>query len=98
MAVYNGEPFVREAVGSILNQTFKDFEFIIVDDVSTDGTPRILNDFAKQDARVKIFRNPKNMGQTRSLNRGFAESRGVFIARQDADDCPSSYKLEQSAA
>lgn len=47
MVVYNGEPFVREAVGSILNQTFKDFEFIIVDDVSTDGTPRILNDFAK---------------------------------------------------
>ncbi len=98
MAVYNGEQHLREAVESILGQTLSDFEFIIVDDASTDGTAVILSTFAAEDARIRLVRNDKNMGLTRSLNRGLAQSRAPIIARMDADDSCHPDRLARQVA
>lgn len=84
MAVYNSDRFVREAVHSILSQSFSDFEFIIVDDGSTDRTSEILHSF--RDERIVCLRNDVNVGQTKSLNIGIRKSQGRYIARMDADD------------
>jgi len=84
MSVYNGEKYLREAIDSILAQTFEDFEFIIINDGSTDGTANILKEFP--DPRIRIFENAKNEGLTRSLIRGCKEAPGKYIARMDADD------------
>jgi glycosyltransferase involved in cell wall biosynthesis len=89
--VYNGERFLREAVESILNQTFEDFEFIIINDGSTDRTGEILNSY--KDERLKIFNQP-NRGLTKSLNRALKLSQGKYIARQDADDISEPNRLE----
>jgi glycosyltransferase involved in cell wall biosynthesis len=84
MSVYNGERYLSEAIESILTQTFSDFEFIIIDDGSTDGTPAILNSY--DDVRIVLVRNEQNIGLTRSLNKGIRMARGGYLARQDADD------------
>lgn len=93
MAVYNDAEFVEKAVESILLQTFSDFEFVIVDDGSADGSGTIVS--AVADPRVRVIRNPVNYGLTRSLNIGFAAARGEFIARQDADDVSHRTRLEK---
>lgn len=85
MSVYNGEKFISEAIESILDQTFTDFEFIIVDDGSTDATPKILQTFSKKDSRIKVLPQ-HNQGLTKSLNRGIGIANGTYIARMDADD------------
>lgn len=84
MPVYNGEKYVQQSIKSLVAQTFMDFELIIVDDGSTDGTAAILDSFT--DSRIKRLSNPTNMGLVVSLNRGIAQARGKYIARQDADD------------
>lgn len=84
MSVYNGAAHLAEAMESILTQNFTDFEFIIIDDGSTDETPAIIA--AHDDARIKACRNDENMGLTRSLNIGLDHARGKYIARMDADD------------
>jgi glycosyltransferase involved in cell wall biosynthesis len=84
MSVYNGDQFLRQAVESILNQTFTDFEFIITDDGSTDGTWSILTSY--DDSRIHLAHNEENVGLTKSLNKGLAVARGRYIARMDADD------------
>lgn len=84
LCVHNGERFVRQALESIYQQTFQDFEVIVVDDGSTDGTPDILQQM--KDARTCIYRNESNLGLTKSLNIGFGFCRGDYIARMDADD------------
>lgn len=84
MPVYNCELFIEEAVESILNQTFTDFEFIIIDDCSTDGTVAIINKFA--DARIQLIQKEKNTGYTNSLNYGLTIAKGKYIARMDGDD------------
>jgi glycosyltransferase involved in cell wall biosynthesis len=84
MSVYNGEAYVREAVDSILNQTFTGFEFVVIDDASNDSTAAILDSY--DDPRFVRVRNRVNIGLTKSLNKGLQIARGVFIARQDADD------------
>lgn len=86
MAVKNGEKSLKKTIDSILNQTFKDFEFIIIDDYSDDSTPEILNDYVKQDSRVKVFRNKKWLGRCSSRNKALKEARGEYIAVTDADD------------
>lgn len=86
MPVYNGDQYIEQAIESVLNQSFSDFEFIITDDGSTDRSHEIVNSFAKQDPRIKIFKNEKNLGVQKSLNRGLEKSRGDFIARIDHDD------------
>jgi glycosyltransferase involved in cell wall biosynthesis len=86
MPVYNGEPYLREAIESILNQTFTDFEFIIVNDGSTDRTAEILTTYAAQDHRIRLVRNERNLGLIKTLNKGGALAQGKYIARHDADD------------
>lgn len=93
MAVFNGERYLRKAIDSIRNQTFTDFEFIIVEDGSTDGSPAILKDCAKQDTRIRHVQNPSNLGLIDSLNRGLQLARGEYIARQDADDISMPQRL-----
>ncbi len=96
MAVYNGEKYLRQALESILHQTFTDFEFIIVDDGSTDTTPAILD--AYRDPRIVRLRNVRNLGLAGALNRGLEVARGRYIARQDADDLSYPTRLEQEVA
>jgi len=96
MAVYNGDPFVAEAVTSVLAQTRGDFEFLIVDDGSTDGTRDFLSSI--EDPRVRLLCNPRNLGLTPSLNRGLEVARGEFVARIDADDLWEPEKLERHVA
>ena len=86
MSVYNNESTVLEAVNSILSQTFTEFEIIITDDSSTDNSYEILKDLKNQDGRIKLFKNQKNIGLTKTLNKMIKISNGDFIARQDADD------------
>ncbi len=95
MPVYNGEQFLREAVDSILGQTFTDFEFIIIDDGSTDGTRAILESYS--DPRIVLV-HQENQGLVRSLNRGLRMARGEYIARQDADDVSLPERLEKQVA
>ena len=84
MSVHNGESFLKEAIGSILRQTFTDFELLIVNDASTDKSVEIIRHFS--DNRIKLEHNEKNLGLTRSLNKGLELAKGRFIARMDADD------------
>lgn len=91
MSVHNGGTYVDEAVRSILSQTFTDFEFLVIDDGSADGTAARIE--ALGDPRVRLIRNEANIGLTRSLNRGLALARGALIARQDADDVSYPQRL-----
>lgn len=84
MPVYNGEKYIKETIESVLNQTFSDFEFIIVDDGSTDDTFNIVHSF--NDTRIKYFKNEKNSGISYSLNRALEIASSEYIARIDADD------------
>ncbi|TAH33727.1 glycosyltransferase family 2 protein [Candidatus Saccharibacteria bacterium] len=86
MSVYNAQEYLDEAIISILDQSFRDFEFIIIDDGSTDRTNEIIRHYARQDSRVKIVIHKKNLGITKGLNTGFKMARGKYIARMDADD------------
>ncbi|MGE4441531.1 MAG: glycosyltransferase family 2 protein [Desulfomicrobium sp.] len=90
---YNYGLFIREAINSVLSQTYKDFELIIIDDGSKDNTREIVSEFAF-DERVKYFYQD-NAGQPKAKNRGICESRGEFIAFLDADDVWESTKLEK---
>ncbi len=94
MSVYNGAATVADAVQSILSQTVADFEFIIIDDGSSDASPDILSTFAAQDKRIILVRQ-NNMGLTKSLNKGVSLARGTYIARQDADDISYPTRFEK---
>ena len=98
MPVYNGERYLREAVESILDQTFADFEFIIVDDGSTDNTWRILQSYAAREPRIVLVRNEINVGVAGSLNKGLGLARGEYIARMDADDVSLPERLAAQVA
>lgn len=95
MSVYNGEKYLHQAIESILNQTFRDFEFIIVNDGSTDKTEEIIDEYAKKDLRVKIIKNKNNIGLTKSLNKAIKEAKGEYIARMDADDISLPERLKK---
>ncbi len=96
MPVYNGEYYLREAIESILNQTFTDFEVLIINDGSTDNTQKIVDSYS--DPRIVRIKNEKNIGITISLNRGLAAARGKFIARMDADDISLPNRLEKQVS
>lgn len=98
MAVHNGEQYLETAVNSILRQTLRDFDFLIVDDASTDATPQMLANFAAKDARIQILTNETNLGLTASLNRGIAQIETPYIARMDADDISVPERLERQVA
>lgn len=86
MTVFNGGRHLAPAVQSILSQSHTDFEFLIVDDASTDGSIEALRSFAAGDSRIRLLLNDRNKGQTACLNQGLREAKGRWIARQDADD------------
>ena len=92
MAVYNGEKYLREAIDSILNQTFTDFEFIIINDGSTDSTKDIILSY--NDKRIKLINNEKNLFLATSLNKGIKLAKGKYIARMDADDISLPERFE----
>lgn len=93
MAVHNGMPYLPAAIRSVLTQTFTDFEFLIVDDGSTDETAACVQSF--HDARIRLVSSGANQGQTRSLNRGLGLAHGAYIARLDADDVCLPDRLRQ---
>src|SRR6266852_4231166 len=94
MSVYNGEAFLPEAVESILAQTFREFEFLVIDDGSKDGTAEILGGYASRDRRVRVVRH-ENKGRVTSLNVGIGLATGKYIARMDADDVAMPYRLAE---
>ena len=97
MPVYNGEQYLHEAVESILGQSLKNFEFIIVDDGSTDRSPKILNRYQGLDARIRVLRRT-NKGIAASLNAGIEACRGKYIARMDSDDISLPHRLARQTA
>lgn len=86
MPVYNAQAYLTQAIESILNQTYKNFEFIIIDDGSDDKSLEIIRTFAQKDNSICIIENKTNIGQAASLNKGIKAARGEFIAIMDADD------------
>lgn len=95
MSVYNGRQYLDEAVQSVLSQTFSDFEFIIIDDCSSDGSLELLLEIASKDSRIKLISNEVNLGLTKSLNKAIGYAEGMFIARMDADDICFPTRLER---
>lgn len=95
MTVFNAEAYLASSIESIQKQTFSDWEMVIVDDASTDHSLAIAESYAQQDPRIHIIRNAINKGQTRCLNQGLLETRGTWIARQDADDLSHPTRLEK---
>lgn len=93
MTIYNGEIYLKECMDSVLNQTFKDFEFLIVDDCSTDGSKAIIKSY--KDNRIRLIENEKNLSQVRSLNIGLDEAAGEYIARMDQDDIMERHRLKK---
>jgi hypothetical protein len=98
MSVYNGLPFLREALDDLLAQTFKNFELIVVDDGSRDGSRTVLAEYASRDPRVIKIENEENLGLPSALNRGMEVCRAPLIARADADDRYAPTRLEEQVA
>src|SRR3989344_7690000 len=95
MAVYNHAETLNSAVKIILEQSFADFELIIVDDNSTDETPRRLSQWRQKDKRVKVITNSRHLGLTKSLNLGLKPAKTKLIARMDADDVALPERLKR---
>ena len=93
--VYNREKYLAKCIESILNQTYENFEFIIIDDNSSDLTVNIIKDYLLRDSRIKFLENNKNLGATLSFNRGLDIAKGKYIARMDSDDISLSDRLEK---
>lgn len=93
MPVYNAEAYVLESVESILSQTFTDFELLIINDASTDGSLEILESI--KDPRIRLISNPMNLGQTKSLNIGLQATKSKYVAINDADDLSLPHRLKR---
>jgi glycosyltransferase involved in cell wall biosynthesis len=98
LPIYNGESFLREALDSMLSQTLRDLELILVDDFSTDNSRRIAEDYTQRDPRIKIIDNTQGKGLVGALNSGLDAATGVYIARMDADDISLPERLEKQWA
>lgn len=96
MTVYNTEKYIRTAIFSVLNQTFKDFEMLIINDGSTDQTEEIILSF--KDPRIRYYKNELNLGISTSLNKGIELSNGKYIARMDGDDINYPNRLGKQVA
>jgi len=96
MPVYNGESHLKEAIDSILNQTYSDFEFLIINDGSTDGSEDIILSY--QDDRIKYILNEANLGIVKTLNKGIVLASNKYIARMDADDISMPHRFERQLA
>lgn len=95
ITAYNAEKFIREAVDSILDQTYSNWELILINDFSSDRTGAIFTEIKKRDSRVKIITNPANLGRAISRNRGLDLAQGEYIAILDADDVSVGNRLEK---
>ena len=96
MPVYNTAKYLNEAIDSILEQTFKDFEFIIIDDCSTDGSKDIIKSY--NDERIILLENETNLGIVYSLNYAISLANGKYIARMDSDDISEINRLEKQVS
>jgi glycosyltransferase involved in cell wall biosynthesis len=94
LPVHDGEKTLERCIDSVLNQTYDDFEFIIINDNSNDNTPKILIHYEKKDNRIEIIENDVNLGQAKSLNKGIKKAKGKYVAIIDADDWWENNKLE----
>ncbi|MCY3867893.1 MAG: glycosyltransferase family 2 protein [Chloroflexi bacterium] len=94
MPVYNGERFLAEAIESILGQTFREFEFLIVDDGSQDGSAAISRSYAERDRRIRCIQLGKNQGEAGARNAGIAAAEGRFVAMMDCDDVSLPERLQ----
>ena len=94
LPVYNGGKFLREAIDSVLGQSYNDFELVVIDDGSTDDSVAIIQSYSN--SRIKLLRNGMNLGITKSLNNGIAAAAGEYLCRMDADDIsmPERLKLQ----
>lgn len=95
MPAYNAEKYLVEAIESILNQTFTDFEFIIIDDCSADKTWEIIQKYSKKDKRIIAIKNEENLKLSATLNKGIDVCKGEYIARMDADDWSYPDRLQK---
>ena len=98
MPAYNAEKTIRQAIESILNQTYTDFELIVINDCSKDGTADIIEELASKDSRIVYLQNPKNSGVSATRNYGVSEAKGKWIAFLDSDDMWRCDKLEKQLA
>lgn len=96
MPAYNAEAYIKEAIDSILGQTFRDFELIVLNDCSRDGTEKMILSYS--DSRVVYLKNEQNLGVAGTLNRGLDCARGEYVARMDADDIALPNRLERQVA
>ena len=92
LPVFNGEAYLRESIDSILNQSFTDFELLIINDGSTDRSQEIINSYP--DTRIKLIHNPINLGLVDALNVGIDKTCGTYLARQDQDDISEPNRLQ----
>ncbi|MEQ8580139.1 MAG: glycosyltransferase [Marinoscillum sp.] len=93
---FNAERFIRQSIGSILDQSYQDFEVIVLDDASTDSSLKVIRSFS--DPRIRVLVNPSNLGYLKTMNRLFGEAKGNLIAFQDADDVSNEKRLETQVA
>lgn len=96
MTTYNGENYLREQLDSIINQTYKDIELIVCDDVSTDNTPTILKEYEHKDNRIHIYFNEINLGFKKNFEKAITLCKGEYIAFCDQDDVWENWKLQES--
>lgn len=95
MPAFNEEILIVESIGSVINQTYQDWELIIVDDCSTDDTANVINEFSSKDKRIKYFKMDKNSGAALSRNLGVREAKGTYLAFLDSDDVWRPDKLSK---
>ncbi len=95
MSTYNSEETVSQSIESMLNQTYENIEILIVDDCSDDNTYKICENYSRTNENIFLFRNNKNIGLTKSLNKLLNHSKGTYIARQDADDTSMPERIEK---
>jgi len=95
MPVFNAAPYLAQSIDSILSQTFSNFEFIIIDDASTDSSWKIIKSFARKDKHIRSYRNKINLGVSLTSNIAISLARGKYLARQDADDISAPNRLEK---
>ncbi len=98
MSVRNGLPYLESAIQSICSQTYRDWEFIIVDNASSDGTPEIIERIAQEDSRIQFVKNVSDLGHSGGLNRGLELCRAPWVARMDADDIALPQRLARQLA
>ena len=92
--MYNSENFILKTIESVVNQTYSNWELLLIDDGSTDNTIQIVEDFKQKYTNIKLFQNPTNLGAAQSRNKGILEAKGDYIAFLDADDLWKSIKLD----